>query len=222
MRFRNRTEAGRILASRLLPYREAGDLLVLGLPRGGVAVAGPVAERLEAPLGVFVVRKVGVPSHEELAMGAVASGGVVVRNQEVLRALGISEDEFRQAARREQQEVARRERLYHAEPTIAQPRGRTVVLVDDGLATGATMRAVIQAVREREPARLVVAVPVAARAIAEKFRAMLDDFVCVHEPDELDGVGRWYEDFEQTSDDEVRRLLEEAARRQRERSQGGK
>lgn len=215
MRFRNRTDAGRILASHLLPYGELDDLLVLGLPRGGVAVAGPVAERLSVPLGVFVVRKIGVPGHEELAMGAAASGGVVVRNQTVLRALSIPYHVFRAAAQRQQQEVTRREQLYRMEQAVAQPRGRAVMLTDDGLATGASMRAAIRAVRRCEPARLVVGVPVAARSVAEQFRATLDDFVCVHEPDELGGVGQWYDDFEQTSDEEVRRLLAEAVRRQR-------
>ena len=214
MRFRNRTEAGRILASRLSSYRELDGLLVLGLPRGGVPVAFPVAERLRAPLDVFVVRKIGVPGNEEFAMGAVAGGGVVVRNQAVLRMLGISNDVFRRAAEQQQQEVTRREQLYRTKQTGVEPRDRIVMLVDDGLATGASMRAAVRAVHQRRPARVVVAVPVAARAVAEDFRAVLDDFVCVHEPEDLGSVGRWYEDFQQTTDAEVRRLLEEAAQRQ--------
>ncbi len=211
MRFRNRTEAGQKLALHLLAYRELDDVLVLGLVRGGVAVAFPVADALHAVLDVFVVRKVGVPGQQELAMGAVASGGVVVRNPRVLHALGVSENVFQQAAAREHDEVVRREQFYRPQRPGVEPRGRAVVLIDDGLATGASMRAAVGAVRQCEPASLVVAVPVAPLSVAGEFHAMLDDFICIHEHDDLDGVSRWYEDFRQTTDAEVRRLLDESA-----------
>lgn len=213
MRFKNRAEAGGLLAERLLVYREGAEVLVLGLPRGGVAVAAPVAERLDAPLDVFVVRKVGVPGHEELAMGAVASGGVVVRNREVLAALQISDDIFRQAADVQHQEVIRREQLYRGQRPRVALRGKTVILIDDGLATGASMRAAVEAIRHDKPRRLVVAVPVAAWTVADQFRALVGDFVCLHEPEDLDGVSRWYQDFRQATDEEVGRLLDAAAAR---------
>jgi predicted phosphoribosyltransferase len=214
MLFKNRTEAGEILASQVERCPNLSDVLVLGLPRGGVPVAFPVAQRLHAPLDVFVVRKVGVPGREELAMGAAASGGVLVRNPEVLHLLRLPDEVFRQVAEQERQEVIRREQTYRAGQPPIEVGDRSIVLVDDGLATGASMRAAVQAVRQGQPRRLVVAVPVAARAVADQFRAMPDEFVCVYEPYDFQGVSRWYEDFSQTSDEEVRRLLHQAAAKQ--------
>jgi len=218
MRLSDRTDAGRRLASRLEGYAGAEDLVVLGLPRGGVPVADAVAEQLGAPLDAFVVRKVGVPGHEELAMGAVASGGVTVRNEEVLDRLGLPDDVFEQSAEVQRREVKRREELYGQGQAVPELQGRSVILVDDGLATGASMRAAIEAVRKTEPRKLVVAVPVAARVTADEFRQMLDgpgeEFVCLHEPEALDGVGRWYDDFRQIEDEEVWELLQSAARRE--------
>jgi len=179
-----------------------------------------VAEDLEAPLDVYVVRKVGVPGHSELAMGAVAGGGVVVRNEDVLQGLQIPQHIFDEEARQQQLEVRRREALYRGHRPDVDVRGRTAILVDDGLATGASMKAAVQAVGQRGPRQLVVGVPVAARVVADRFRRMLDRFVCLHEPEYLDGVGRWYEDFHQTTDDEVRQLLDAAAERYAAASHG--
>ncbi len=216
MRYANRTEAGRKLALRLEEYTGAEGLIVLGLPRGGVPVAAAVAEQLGAPLDTYVVRKVGVPGHEELAMGAVAGEGVTVRNDLVLERLGLPPDVFEVHAEAQRREVRRREELYRRGLPSRELRDRTVVLVDDGLATGATMKAAVEAVRKSHPARLIVAVPVAAQATAESLRQLLDgpgeELVCLSEPEMLDGVGRWYEDFRQIDDDEVCQLLASAAR----------
>lgn len=208
-RFRDRTEAGRRLAARLTAYEGRSDLLVLALPRGGVPVAAEVARALAAPLDVFVVRKLGVPGHEELAMGALASGGVRVLNDEVVQALGIPADVIDRVAERERVEIERREAAYRDDRPPRDVRGRTVILVDDGLATGSTMRAAVAALRERGPDRIVVAVPVAAPATCAEFRTLADDCICVHTPEPFHAVGLWYEDFSQTSDDEVRALLSE-------------
>jgi len=211
MRLKNRTDAGRRLASRLENYGGAEDLAVLGLPRGGVPVASEIAGQLEAPLDAFVVRKVGVPGHEELAMGAVASGDVTIRNEGVLERLDMSESVFQEVAEAQREEVRRRERLYREKHPGLQLQGRTVILTDDGLATGATMRAAVEAVRKIGPRRLVVAVPIAARQTADDFRRFLqgtdEEFVCLYEAETLDGIGRWYDDFAQVTDDEVRTLL---------------
>ncbi len=207
MRFTNRVEAGRKLAEKMADLQGAADAVVLALPRGGVPVARALAERLELPFGIYVVRKVGLPGREELAMGAVASGDVVVRNDDVIEAFGVSEEVFNSAADEQLQEVARREQAYRGSRPPPPIRGRTVVLVDDGLATGASMTAAVEAVREHQPRKLVVAVPVAARSTAEVFRGSADRFVCVEVPAALDGVGGWYEDFRQVSDEEVRRLI---------------
>jgi putative phosphoribosyl transferase len=212
MKFTNRQEAGRQLASRLTKYRNVANTLVLGLPRGGVPVAYAVAEELNAPLDTFIVRKVGVPGHQELAMGAVASGGVAVSNRGVIRGLQVPQNVFDGMAEQERREIERREELYRGHRPGLVIEGRTTILVDDGLATGASMRAAVAAVRQQRPRRLVVAVPVAARATAEQFRQLVDHFVSVLEPDELDGVGRWYDDFRQTTDQEVRQLLDARAR----------
>ena len=206
-RFRNRIDAGRRLAEKLAAYADRADVLVLALPRGGVPVGFEVARALGAPLGVFLVRKLGVPGHEELAMGAVATGGVRVLNDDIVRGLGISEHEIDAAVARELQELARRERLYRGDRPPPDVAGRTVSLVDDGLATGATMRAAIQALRQQEPRRIVVAVPTASPDTCETLKAEADDVICAMTPEPFFAVGHWYEDFTQTTDDEVRELL---------------
>jgi len=206
-RFRDRREAGRVLADQLTSYENRPDVLVLALPRGGVPVGYEVAHALQAPLDVFLVRKLGVPGHEELAMGAVATSGVRVLNDDVVKPLGISDHMIEAAAAQELEELNRRERLYRGGRPVPDMSGRTVILVDDGLATGATMRAAIQALRQQQPARVVVAVPTASPDICEALRSEADDVICVMTPEPFFAVGHWYDDFTQTTDDEVRRLL---------------
>src|SRR5690242_5853476 len=206
--FKDRTEAGRSLAEQLAHLAGSPDLLVLALPRGGVPVAFEVAQALEAPLDVFLVRKLGVPGHEELAMGAIASGGVRVLNQALVRHLGIPLSAVERVTQREQQEILRRERLYREGRAPLNPAGRRVVLVDDGLATGATMLAAVRAIRVENPERIVVAVPVASKQACEDLGQDADEVVCAATPEPFASVGAWYEDFTQTSDDEVRDLLE--------------
>jgi predicted phosphoribosyltransferase len=206
-RFRNRTDAGRRLAEKLAAYANRPDVLVLALPRGGVPVGCEVARALGAPLDVFLVRKLGVPGYEELAMGAVATGGVRVLNDEIVRGLGISEHEIDAAAARELQELARRERLFRGDRPPPDVAGRTVILVDDGLATGATMRAAIHALRQQQPAGIVVAAPTASPDTSEALKAEADDVICAMTPEPFFAVGHWYEDFTQTTDGEVRELL---------------
>jgi putative phosphoribosyl transferase len=217
MRFRNRTEAGRALARVLSRYAGRDDVVVLALPRGGVPVAYEVAKELGAPLDVFLVRKLGVPGHEELAMGAIASGGVLVLDDGVVRWLGISEDQIQKTLARELDELRRREAAYREGRPLPDLKGKTVILVDDGLATGASMQAAARAVRRHDPARIVVAVPVASRATCDQFREEVDEVVCAVTPAPFYAVGNWYEDFSQTSDEEVRELLELAAEQRRER-----
>jgi predicted phosphoribosyltransferase len=212
MLFVDRAEAGRKLAGLLQKYADRSDVLVLALPRGGVPVAYEVAQRLRAPLDVFVVRKLGVPWHEELAMGAIATGGVLVVNDSVVGALGIDPDVITSVAATEQKELERRERAYRGDRVPPEVRGRTVILIDDGLATGSTMRAAVAALRKQAPARIVVAVPVAAREACEEFKDEVDETLCLATPRMFDGVGRWYDDFSQTTDEEVRELLAEASR----------
>jgi predicted phosphoribosyltransferase len=206
-RFRNRTDAGRRLAEKLAAYANRPDVLVLALPRGGVPVAFEVARALSALLDVFLVRKLGVPGYEELAMGAVATGGSRVLNDEIVRGLGISEHEIDAVVAREVQELARRERLYRADPRPPDAAGRTVILVDDGLATGATMRAAVEALRRQQPARIVVAVPTASPDTCEALKAEADEVICAMTPEPFFAVGHWYDDFTQTTDEEVRDLL---------------
>jgi predicted phosphoribosyltransferase len=210
-RFRDRADAGRQLAAKLDGYARRPDVVVLGLPRGGVPVAFEVARELEVPLDVFVVRKLGVPGHEELAMGAIATGGARVLNEEVVGRLGISADTVEAAARREADEVARREQLYRGDRPPPDVRGRTVILVDDGLATGASMRAAVAALRQHEPDRIVVAVPAAASETCAGLREDVDEIVCLLTPEPFVAVGFWYENFSQIGDDQVRELLERAA-----------
>jgi predicted phosphoribosyltransferase len=206
-RFRNRTDAGRQLAEKLAAYADRPDVLVLALPRGGVPVGFEVARALGAPLDVFLVRKLGVPGYEELAMGAVATGGVRVLNDEIVRGLGILEHQIDAVVARELQELARRERLYRGDRPPPDVAGRTVILVDDGLATGATMRAAVAALRRQQQARIVIAVPTASADTCEALKAEADDVVCAITPEPFFAVGHWYEDFTQTTDDEVRDLL---------------
>jgi putative phosphoribosyl transferase len=219
MRYRNRTEAGRLLAQKLMGYANRPDVLVLALPRGGVPVAFEVAQALDAPLDVFLVRKLGVPGHEELAMGAIASGGVRVLNEAVVSYLHIPDGVIDAVAADELQELERRERLYRVDRPPLEVRGRTVILIDDGLATGSTMRAAAGALRTRDPTAIIVAVPVAADETCDEFRSEVDEVVCAYTPDPFYAVGLWYEDFSQTSDEEVRELLGQAAASTRGASQ---
>ncbi len=205
--FRDRAEAGRRLARKLAAYAGKPDVIVLALPRGGVPVGYEVARAIGAPLDVFVVRKLGVPGHEELAMGAIASGNVRVLNDDVVRALRIPPDVITQVAAEEQMELERREQLYRGGRPGADVRGRTAILVDDGLATGASMSAAVTALRQLGPKRIVVAVPVAAASACEAFRRLVDEVVCAMTPESFQAVGIWYNDFSQTTDDEVRALM---------------
>ncbi|MEZ0381394.1 MULTISPECIES: phosphoribosyltransferase [Mycobacteriaceae] len=204
--FRDRRDAGRALAERLADYRDADGLLVLGLARGGVPVGWEVAAALNAPLDVFLVRKLGVPQQPELAMGALA-GGQVVMNDQVLSSLGIGDDEVQSVINRESAELRRREHAYRGDRPPADMHGRVVILVDDGIATGASVLAAVRAVQSAEPARTVVAVPVGPLSACRKIAQEADDVVCATIPDSFDAVGQAYLDFRQVSDDEVRDLL---------------
>jgi putative phosphoribosyl transferase len=210
-RFQDRAQAGRLLAEKLAGFSGRPDVIVLGLPRGGVPVAFEVALRLKAPLDVFLVRKLGVPGHEELAMGAIASGQICILNDDVIQSLGISTEVIEKAMARECRELEKRELAFRLGPPL-ELRDKAIILVDDGLATGATMRAAVMAARERHPARIIVAVPVAAPDTHQQFEGHPDEFVCVQTPANFEGVGQWYEDFTQTSDGEVRALLEQGAK----------
>jgi putative phosphoribosyl transferase len=208
--FRDRAEAGDVLAGQLGHYAGRADVLVLALPRGGVPVGARVAQALGAPLDVFVVRKLGVPGHEELAMGAIASGGVQVRNEEVVGRLGLGEADLDRVAEAEGRELARRERSYREGRPPPDLAGRVVILVDDGLATGSTMRAAVAAARRLGPARVVVAVPTAPASTCQRLRDAADEVVCVTTPRPFRAVGYSYHSFPQTSDQEVRELLRTA------------
>lgn len=207
-RFHDRLDAGRQLATKLSRYAGRDDVLVLGLPRGGVPVAAEVARALDAPLDVFVVRKLGVPFHEELAMGAIATGGARVVDHALIRQLGLSGGDVERVTAKEERELRRRERLYRGERPSPDIAGRTVLLVDDGLATGASMRVAVTALREERPASVVVAVPIAPRETCEMLRGEADDVVCAVTPEPFHAVGLWYRDFSQTSDAEVHDILE--------------
>jgi predicted phosphoribosyltransferase len=206
-RFRDRFQAGRHLAAALQPYAGRPNLLVLALPRGGVPVGYEVARALGAPLDVMLVRKLGVPGHEELAMGAIASGGIRILSDDVVRAFGIPEHVVSAIAAKAEEELARRERAYRDHRPPLQVKGRTVILVDDGLATGSTMRAAAAALRTQHPERLVVAVPVAPLETCTALQSEVDDVVCARSPEPFFAVGKWYDNFSQISDEEVRRLL---------------
>ncbi len=210
-RFRDRRDAGRRLATYLARYAGDPTVLVLALPRGGVPVAYEIAEALSAPLDVFLVRKLGLPGHEEFAIGAIASGGVVVLNDDTLREYGVTRHQVEAVIAAEDRELERRERQYRGDRPFPEVSGRIVVLVDDGLATGSTMRAAVAALRQEGPARVIVAVPTAPRETCEELRMIVDEMVCLVTPDPFYAVGLWYEDFSQTTDEEVRDLLERAA-----------
>jgi putative phosphoribosyl transferase len=211
-RFRDRREAGRILAARLEAYAGRQDVVILALPRGGVPVAYEVARALHAPLDVFLVRKLGVPGHEELALGAIASGGTRVLNEDVVREVGIRPETIDRIAGLERLELERRERAYRSDRPALPLQNQVVLLVDDGLATGASMRAAARAVRARQPAKVVVAVPTAAAETCADLQADADEVVAVMTPSPFRAVGLWYDDFSQTTDAEVKELLELARR----------
>lgn len=208
MIFKDREEAGYVLAAKLRKYANRSDVVILALPRGGVPVGYAVAQKLNAPLDVFAVRKLGVPGHEELAMGAIATGGVRVLNEDVVEQLNISGDAIDQVATREQLELERRERLYRGDRSPAVVRNQIVILIDDGLATGSTMRAAVRALRALGPSRIVVAVPVGPRSTCDELREEADEVVCPAMPEPFRGVGLWYRNFQQTTDREVRELLD--------------
>jgi predicted phosphoribosyltransferase len=209
-RFENRRDAGHRLAAELRAYADRPGVIVLALPRGGVPVGYEVATALRAPLDVFVVRKLGVPWHEELAMGAIASGGVRVLDEDLIRVARVSAEDVESDTRAERAELERRERQYRGDRPFPDLTGRTVILVDDGLATGSTMRAAVAALRKEGPARIVVAVPVAARETCAAFRDIADEIICAETPEPFVAVGVWYDDFSQTTDAEVHTLLDRA------------
>jgi putative phosphoribosyl transferase len=210
MRFRDRTDAGQQLGRRLSNYAGRSDVIVLALPRGGVPVACEVARQIKAPMAVWLVRKLGVPDHPELAMGAIAEGGFRVLNAGVINMFGVPMNAIEQVARREQFELERRARLYRGDHPAPAVRDRIVILIDDGLATGSTMQAAVAALRQRAPAQIIVAAPVGATTTCEELRQIADDVVCLSTPEPFNAVGLWYEDFSETSDEDVTRLLSAA------------
>jgi predicted phosphoribosyltransferase len=213
MIYRDRMDAGRQLAAHLSRYADHDDVLVLGLPRGGVPVAYEVARALNLPLDIFLVRKLGVPGHEELAMGAISTGGVTVLNDDVVEYLQVPEAVIDSIAAMELKELERRERVYRGNRPEPQMRGKRIILIDDGLATGSTMRAAASALRQQHPARVIVAVPVSAPQTCDEYRMGVDEIICARTPEPFLGVGQWYRDFSQTTDDEVRELLAKAEAR---------
>lgn len=210
MKFKDRKDAGRKLAEHAATYRDTPDLLVLALPRGGVPVAYEVAKGLNAPMDVFLVRKLGTPGHEELAMGAIASGGVRVLNRQLINYLNIPESQVEAVAEKEEQELQRREREYRGDRSRPDLENRTVFVVDDGLATGASMKAAVQGLREMNPRKIIVAVPTAAQETCEDLGNEADEIICLSTPAQFSAVGAWYEDFSQTTDEEVKELLRKA------------
>ena len=211
MIYSNRSDAGKYLATKLPDYANRHDVIVLALPRGGVPVGFEVAKALNAPLDIFLVRKLGVPNYEEHAMGAIATGDIRVLNEDTVNYLDIPDEVIDLVAAREMKELKRRERAYRGNRSEPDVRGKTVVLVDDGLATGSTMRAAVEALRQKGPSRIVVAVPVSAPDTCDEYRMGADEVVCASIPESFYGVGEWYLDFTQTSDEEVRELLETAS-----------
>lgn len=209
-RFKNRTEAGQLLAQKLDHYHGRENVVVLALPRGGVPVGYEVAMKLKAPLEIFLVRKLGVPGHEEFAMGAIATGGLWFVKEEVVLQLGISREQIRRIVEHEEQELERRAEVYGAEFSKGEVGGQIAIVVDDGLATGSTMRAAVTALKQKRPEKLVVAVPVAPPSACEELEREVDEIVCVKRPEHFRAVGEWYEDFSQTSDEQVCELLERA------------
>jgi len=216
MIFANRTEAGQKLALRLRKYANRDDVIVLAAPRGGVPTAFEVATNLKVPLDVFVLRKLGVPGHEELAFGAIASGGVRVLDRSTVEGLGVTGLDIERVTRAEERELERRERAYRDGRPLLDVRGMTVILIDDGIATGSSMRAAIRALRQMKPARIVIAVPVAPPSACNRLRVEVDELVCLEMPEPFYGVGRFYDDFSQVSDEEVKELLDSASRQLRE------
>lgn len=214
--FGDRIEAGRMLAEKLVHYKGRPDVVVLGLPRGGVPVAFEVARELQVPLDVFLVKKIGVPGYEELALGAAASGGIFLINPKLASNIGLTPDEIQTLAQAAHEQLQAREKLYRADLPVHPLKHKTVILVDDGLATGSSMQAAVAAVQRFQPARVVVAVPVAARETCEELRAVADEVVCARTPAPFFAVGAWYDDFRQTSDDEVIQLLHRAAAQKEE------
>ena len=211
-RYRDRREAGRRLASLLPTYADQPDVIALALPRGGVPVAFEVALSLRAPLDLFIVRKLGLPDHEELAMGAIAIGGVRILDEKVIRSFGVTDAEVAEITATARHELERRARRYRGDRPLPDVRGKTVILVDDGLATGSTMFAAVTALRKQGAKRIVVAVPIAPPETCDAFRPLVDEIVCAMTPERFHAVGLWYEDFTQTTDEEVHDLLERAAR----------
>jgi putative phosphoribosyl transferase len=207
-RFHDRSVAGQMLAKCLMHYAKRSDVVVLGLPRGGVPVAYEIARALQVPLDICLVRKLGVPSHHELAMGAIATGGVKILNPDVIAELGISPQDIAAVTAKEQRELERRTLAYRGHRLGLELQGRTIILVDDGLATGATIRAAIAALRQQHPKAIIVAVPVAAKELCEELNNEVDQVVCLITPHPLQAIGLWYEDFSQTTDAEVRELLQ--------------
>jgi predicted phosphoribosyltransferase len=214
--FKDRRDAGRKLAQKLKDYPGRKDVIVLALPRGGVPVAYEAAKALNVPMDIFIVRKLGWPGHEEMAIGAIASGGVRVLNQDIVQYLNIPEALIDAVAQRELRELERREHAYRGDRPPLNVKDRTVIIVDDGLATGASMRAAIEGVRAHHPARMVIAVPTAAPETCESLKHEVDEVICATTPEPFYGVSRWYEDFSQTTDEEVRTLLQEANRQLRD------
>lgn len=210
-RFEDRIAAGRALAAELEAYKGLEDVVVHALPRAGVPVGFEVAKHLGVPLDVTVVRKLGAPGHEEVAMGAITSGGVLVRNESVIRSVGIDDTTLERIADREHEEALSRERRFRGDREIPSVEGKTVIVVDDGIATGSTIRAAVRALRRRRPARIVVAIPVAPPGVDRELRELADEVHCLRTPSPFIAVGAWYEDFRQTTDDEVRELLDRAA-----------
>lgn len=208
--FRNRAEAGHLLAQKLTDYAYRPDVWVLGLPRGGVPVAFEVAKALHVPMDIWLVRKLGVPTQKELAMGAITTGGIRVINQQVVRWLGISDAVIDKVAAQEQQELERRKQVYRGNRPAPDLRNRTIILVDDGLATGSTMHAAIASLRQQQPDRIIVAVPVAPSSVYKEFQREADEMVCLQTPESFEAIGAWYVDFSQTTDQEVRELLEQS------------
>jgi putative phosphoribosyl transferase len=213
--FKNRRDAGRFLATQLERYARQPEVVVLALPRGGVPVGFEIARHIHASLDIFIVRKLGVPIHEELAMGAIASGGVRVLNEKVIRELGITPPMIDAVAAEQRQELHRREKEYRGDRKPVEIKDRTIILVDDGLATGASMRAAVLALKQNNPKRIIVAVPVGAPETCRQFEAEVDEVICGIKPADLRSVGSWYEDFTQTTDEEVRYLLAHAAHEQK-------
>lgn len=210
MNYVDRNQAGRVLADSLKDYANKPDVIVLALPRGGVPVAYEVTKKLSLPLDIFIVRKLGVPGHEEFAMGAIASGGVAVFNEEVVKMLHIQKDAIATVQKSEQEELSRRELVYRGKRPVPEISKKTVILVDDGIATGYTMRAAIAALKQKKPAKIIVAVPVAPRSTCHEIAALVDKFICPMRPSNFHAVGLWYNNFSQTTDDDVMKLLQQS------------